>query len=281
MGKKLKKMVMKRKGLCDFVVSAAMVQGPEIGGSLGEFLSPVLGEGETLPDLELPITLLGRKLSLYGDAMVEADQGYFAAVAELAEVQKSAEAPSSQLKGKVLSLRSTCQGLFGEPSVQALALDFNVVPDRDAAGMLRQGEIIRDRLRSVSREFVSERWVNSPLDREAAAQEFEPEIAELRQAVALIVEHRKKVDTAKVRKDQTLEAFDRQFIRITRVLEAYFRVVGEVELADRIRPTVRQLGRDSGEEEKASSREDSESPEIAADAPSEPANSETQETAAA
>ncbi len=52
-----------------------------------------------------------------------------------------------------------------------------------------------------------------------------------------------------MRKDQALEKFDRQFIPIARVLEATFRVAGETELADRIGPTVRQLGRDGGEGE--------------------------------
>ena len=33
MGEKLRKMVMKRKGLCDLVVGATRVQGPEIGCS--------------------------------------------------------------------------------------------------------------------------------------------------------------------------------------------------------------------------------------------------------
>ena len=77
---------------------------------------------------------------------------------------------------------------------------------------------------------------------------MDAEIAELRLFVQRLVEQRKRVDTAKVRKDQTLEEFDRQFIPVARVLEATFRVAGETELADRIRPTVRQLGRDDGQE---------------------------------
>ncbi len=123
--------------------------------------------------------------------------------------------------------------------------------------MLRQGEIIREQLSSSDSELTPERWVKNSLAREEIAAELDGEIAELRIKVQRLVEQRKVVDTAKVRKDQTQEDFDRQFILIVRVLEATFRVAGETELADRIRPTVRQLGRDGGEE---SDQEDPEAP---------------------
>ncbi len=258
MGKKLKKMVMKRKGLCDFVVGATKVQGPEIGRSLREYLAPVLGVEETLPDLELPLVLLGRKLSSYGEALVEADQEYFEALAKLAETQASAESLSGLLKGKVLSLRSTCQGLLGDDSVEALALDFNVARDRDALGMLRLGEMILDRIRNSHIELVPRHWVSSPLDREALAQELEIEVGGLRQAVQRFVAFQKQADTAKVRKDQAMEEFDRQYGRIARVLEAFFFIVDEVELAGRIRPTARRLRQGVEEEDGTASGDASE-----------------------
>ncbi len=281
MGKKLKKMVMKRKGLCDFVVGAAKVQGPEIGGSLKEYLIPVLGAEETLPDLQLPMVLLGRKLAHFGDALVEADQEYFEAVAKLAEIQASMETLSSQLKAKVLSLRSTCLGLLGDESVQALALDFNVVRDGDALGMLRLGEIILDRIRNADIELVPKHWVSLPLDREALAQELEVEVGGLRQAVQWTVDRRKQTDTAKVRKDQAMDEFDRQYVRIARVLEAYFRVVDEVELADRIRPSLRQLDRNVEEEEETEVAATPETSGVDAPPVSESILSETPETATA
>ncbi len=258
MGKKLKRMVMRRKGLCDFVVGAARVQGPVIGRSLREYLAPVLGAEETLPDLELPMELLGRKLNGYGDALVEADQEYFQAVAKLDEAEASATSLSSRVKEKVLSLRSTCRGLLGDESVEALALDFNVTRDRDALGTLRLGEIVLDRIRNTDIELVPKYWVSSPLDREALAVELEVDVRQLQQAVQLTVDHRKLAETGKVRKDQAMETFDSQYRRIAGMLEAYFRIVGEIDLAERIRPTVRRLGKGAEEEEEAAAAEVSE-----------------------
>ncbi len=89
--------------------------------------------------------------------------------------------------------------------------------------------------------------------------------------VRRLVEQRKLVDTAKVRKDQALEELDRQFIPIARVLEATFRVAGETELADRIRPIVRQLGRDDGQE-KENDEPEAEKPEVQPESESDAAN---------
>ncbi len=174
-------------------------------------------------------------------------------------VRAEGAAPSRSLKDKILSLRSTCQGLFGEETLGPLALDFNLA--RDVRSVLRQGEIIRERIASSEEELVSDRWVKGALDREASPRELDPELDELRQVVERLVEQGKWVDTAKVRKDEALEEFDRQYILIARAVESTFRVAGEIELADRIRPTVRQLGRDDGKGKQAAASEASPRPE--------------------
>ncbi len=249
MGQKLRTMVMKRKALCDLVVGATRIQGPGVGGSLGEYLSPVLAEGETLPDLAVPIELYGRRLQSFGDAMVAADEKYLAELAKLDEVQAEGVVPTRSLKGKILSLRSTCHGLFGEETLGPLALDFNLA--QDVRGVLRQAEIIRERVATSERELTAKRWIEGSLNRDSSARELDPEIEELRVIVKRLVEQRKQVDTAKVRKDKAREDFDRNYIPIVRVLEATFRVAGEAELADRIRPTVRQLTRNDDQEQEA------------------------------
>ncbi len=253
MAQKLRKMVMKRAKLCDQVVGAARVQGPEIGNRLGGFLSPGLREGETVPDQGATIRLYGRKLQGFRDAMVDADADYLKQRAAFADLQLESERSTGKLNGSILSLRSTCEGLLGKDSLRPLGLDFNIV--QDPQGALRQGETVRERLVSSEGELTPERWVKASLVRDELVSELDGDLVEVRTMVRRLIEQRKVVDTAKVRKDQTLEEFDRQFIPIARVLEATFRVAGETELADRIRPTVRQLGRDDGrDEEEAESK---------------------------
>ncbi len=266
MAQKLRKMVMKRAALCDRVLGAARVQGPGIAVELGEYLSPALGEGETLPDLGSMIELYARRLQAFRDEMVATDAAHLKRRAELADLQLASEPPTGKLKGSILSLRSTCEGLLGKESLRSLGLDFNLA--QDPPGVLRQGEIIRERLLSAGSELHPARWLRSPLASNELADELDADVAGVRQAVQRLVEQRKLVDTAKVRKDQALEEFDRQFIPIARVLEATFRVAGETELADRIRPTVRQLGRDDGQEK--------ENDEPEAERPEEPSSSESE-----
>ncbi len=270
MGEKLRKMVMKRKGLCELVVGATRVQGPEIGESLGEYLSPVLGNEEALPDMAVQIELYGRKLQSFCDEMVRTDEIYLAEIARLDAVELEAQVPLRRAKDKILSLRYTCLGLIGEDSLRPLGLDFNLA--QDVPGVLRQAEIIRERVASAESELVPKRWMEAKLSREASAQELDPEIGELRIEARRLVEQRKRVDTAKVRKDDALKEFDRNYIPIVRLLEATFRVVGETDLADRIRPTVRQLTRnDTDEQETEPEAEPSEaSAEVPASEPAPP-----------
>ncbi len=266
MAQKLRKMVMKRAALCDLVVGAAQIQGPGIGHKLGEFLAPALCEGEELPDLGSTIGLYGRRLQGFRDVMVASDADYLAERAVLAGLYRESEQPTAKLKGSILSLRSTCEGLLGKESLRAFGLDFLIA--QGLPGVLRQGEIIRDRFLSSEGELTPERWVKDPLAREELAKELDEDIAAAKVMDQRIVEQRKVVDTAKVRKDQAIEEFDRQFIPIARVLEATFRVAGETELADRIRPTVRQLGRDDGREEETAEPE-AQAPEAKPDSESE------------
>ncbi len=266
MAQKLRKMVMKRAALCDLVVGAAQIQGPGIGHKLGEFLAPALCEGEELPDLGSTIGLYGRRLQGFRDVMVASDADYLAERAVLAGLYRESEQPTAKLKGSILSLRSTCEGLLGKESLRAFGLDFLIA--QGLPGVLRQGEIIRDRFLSSEGELTPERWVKDPLAREELAKELDEDIAAAKVMDQRIVEQRKVVDTAKVRKDQAIEEFDRQFIPIARVLEATFRVAGETELADRIRPTVRQLGRDDGREEETAEPE-AQAPEAKPDTESE------------
>ncbi len=247
MAQKLRRMVMKRAALCDKVAGAARIQGPGVGVRVGEILSPILRDGEVLPDPGLTIQLYGRKLQGFRDTMVATDSEHLKQRAVLADLFREGEAPTGKLKGSILSLRSTCEGLLGKDSLRSLGLDFNLA--QEPQGVLRQGEIIRERLLSSESELNPARWVRSPLARQELADELDGEVDELRLFVQRLVEQRKLVDTAKVRKDQAIEEFDRQFIPIARLLESTFRVAGETELADRIRPTVRQLGRDDGQEQ--------------------------------
>ena len=253
MGLKLRTMVMKRKALCDLVVGATRVQGQGVGDSLREYLSPVLKEEETLPDLTTPLELYGRKLQSYGATMVATDEAYLTELAKLDQMRAEGAAPTRILKDKILSLRSTCQGLFGEETLGPLALDFNLA--QGVRGVLRQAEIIRERVVGSDQELASDRWVNGSLDRESSARELDSEIDVLGRIVERLVEQGKRVDTAKVRKDDALETFDRQYILIARAVEATFRVAGETDLADRIRPTVRQLGREGGKDKQAAKPE--------------------------
>ena len=65
------------------------------------------------------------------------------------------------------------------------------------------------RARDFEEELVPTRWVEGPLNRETSDRTLDAEIGELRDAVERLIEQRKHVDTAKVRKDDALKTYDR------------------------------------------------------------------------
>ncbi len=84
---------------------------------------------------------------------------------------------------------------------------------------------------------------------------------------------------ALVAKQKAIEDFDTHFIPIAQTLEATFRVAGEVELADRIRPTIRRLTR-PGEDDGSPPSEESPSEESAESSEASPAPAVSAEVSA-
>lgn len=260
--KKLSRTVTKKKGLYDIVQGAARVQGPMIVKSLTEKLAPAFREDQSPPDLGSTIEVHTSWLSHVCNDMVQADEAHMALLDQMAQLRTAESAQSAGLRSLILRIRSAYKGLVGESSLAPLALDFKV--DQSAAGILRQSEIIRDRLLQAEvGDLVSVSWAPGPLDPQLLAAELDRHIQPLAETLRTIIDVRKQTDTAVVAKHQSIKTFDKEFVPAVQVLEATFRVAGHVELADRIRPTVRQLSRtnvpddEEGEPEEGSSDESS------------------------
>jgi hypothetical protein len=82
-----------------------------------------------------------------------------------------------------------------------------------------------------------------PLDSESLAREFDDDVEALTGTLREAVDQQKTADLSVVAKQKAIEDYDAAFIPIARALEAAFRMAGETELADRIRPTIRRLTR--------------------------------------
>ncbi len=253
MRQKLSALVMRRVNLCNLVLGAIRVQGAAIAASLGEVFAPLLKEDETPPDLAHQLDLYGRKLQQHCDHMVEADEVHLLKLVGYVKLRAQRGALTAALKEKILSLRSFCEGLMGESSLPELALNFKLA--QDPKGVLRQAEILWERLQQPGLELKPTRWTDSPPDPESVAREFEQEIGDLRQTQKELIDQQRQTDVTVVTKKQAIGSFDESFIPLVRLLESTFRVAGHIELADRIRPTVRRLRQTIAEEEKASESE--------------------------
>jgi hypothetical protein len=241
MKQKLSVEVLRRKSQCEIVLGAVRIQRQRITASIGEVLDPVLQPEETLPDFDLVIELYGRTLELHGSRMVEADEAHRRQLTRDAELRGRRGELKDHLKATFLTLRATCLGVFGESSLAVLGLDVNLA--QNAKGVLEQARIVRDRLRNPDLELVPARFLTGTIEPEDLARELDDGVETLARTLREIVDHRKTAEMTLVAKHEAIEAFDAVFLRFAQGLESTFRIAGEVELADRIRPTVRRLTR--------------------------------------
>jgi hypothetical protein len=254
MKQKLSQEVMRRKNLCEIVLGAVRIQGRRIADSLGEILTPLLQPEEQQPDFGLMFDLYGRSLELHCRHMEDADEAHRQQTTAFDEIRNRRDELSDRLKERYLSLRATCTGVLGEKSLAPLGLDINMAQEPKA--VLAQTRIVRDRLRRPGVALVPERWITgSPLDPESLAQEFDDDVEALTGTLREVVDQGKSVDILLVAKQKSIEDFQGAFIPIAQALEASFRVAGEVELADRIRPTIRRLTRPSEDEQPPASED--------------------------
>ncbi len=272
MKQKLSQEVMRRKSLGEIVLGAVRIQRPRIVEALAEVLNPLLQPEEVLPDFGLTLELYGRNLELHSRRMEDADEAHRQELTRFDRIRALRDELTDRLKERFLSLRSTCTGVLGESSLAPLGLDFNLA--QEAKGVLAQSRIVRDRLRQSDIELVPERWFTGSLDPESMAQEFDDDVEALSTTLRELIDQQKKVDVALVAKSQAIDDHDKTFIPIARSLEAMFRVAGETELAERIRPTVRRLTRPNegeapppAEESSEESAEESAEPSAEASAP--------------
>jgi hypothetical protein len=244
-------MVQKRKNLCALVVGAVEVQGEAVAASQVESIRQALPDGESPPDFYRPLRLYADRLVGKCDLMAGADSKHHEAAADSAKLLQASEEAMAVVKANILGLRGFCIGIVGEDSLRELALDYNVA--QDPKRVLTQGQMVYDRFYKPDLELLPIRLIKEPVDPKVLVEDLGKSNTILDLAVKAHVKQRKVVDTAYVLKKQTMKEFNVEFGPTAQYFEATFRVAGHTELADRIRPTVRQLqreedGEDAGEE---------------------------------
>ncbi|MEE8522383.1 MAG: hypothetical protein V3T72_00510, partial [Thermoanaerobaculia bacterium] len=233
---------------------AIVNHGPRVSDVLTEKFGPRLEEGETVPDFQqVQLFFLGI-LQAARFRMAEAEAKHVDELAGDDERRTLRQQAFDGLKSTILEQRDFFAGAFGPD--QAEMLGFPPQIGRSPMALLRQGERLVQHLTDPTAELPPPRLGQVTLDLVETAASVAPEVEALRSSMDVVGREVKLAQATRLDRDRAVEELDATLLWVARSLEAIYRLAGETELADRIRPATRRPGRPIGEEGEPSSEDE-------------------------
>jgi hypothetical protein len=224
------KMVADRLKLRKIVVGAVTANAPKVVQSLTEHLTPLLREGETLPDIQLVQELLMRLVQEREQELVAKDD---ANQLELLDVnpRDRRDRLAAEVYAEVVSLRKTAEGLYGIDGVRKL-LGFSGATAEDPELLLRQADQAMVRLRSDDVPTPESRSEGLETDLRQWPDRVEPKVRALEQVLQEIETERWFGFNTVSDKSGALSEFDFTVGNVTRIQRGLFALAGLFRAAE-------------------------------------------------
>jgi len=218
------KMVADRLKLRKIVVGAVTANAPKATATLTEALTPLLHEGETLPDLQLFQELLMRWVEQRAELLVAKDD---ANLLELLDVnpRDRRDRLAAEVYAEVVSLRESAVGLYGDEGAEKL-LGFSGRTAEDPELLLRQANQAMARLRSDDIPEPEFRGEGVVTDLEQWPDRVEPKVRALGQVLQELEIERWLGFQSVSEKSGALTAFDFTLGQVARIVRGLFALSG-------------------------------------------------------
>lgn len=242
MTQKISEQISQRKDLSSDLSARIGASIDAIASGYGEYLSPVLAEGEQPLDTRHQLVLIQRRVDRLGEGLGALDIGVVEKVHDTDKVRLDVDGLSGVVVSTMRSVRHTVRGGFGDDAVARVGLkgDFSRRPlrvyerARLAQGSLENPDLgLKPVLQVVAAdgaEVEEEATVIAPA---ALAASFEPALTQLGEH--LKVRYAEKVENVDARylRQRGIKEFDRQIRAIVRILKGIFLLAGRDDLAKR------------------------------------------------
>ncbi len=241
------KMVTDRSADASFVNAAAATFTQEVSPALGEVLSPLVGEGESMPDVTTLAALAARLVEQRLERLIEADKANIDAQAELIEPRQQRDQAFEQANRTIFGIRDICRGLYGREMSARIVPDESRIPQRPKA-FLHMAEHVLERLQDLERELPEQSLQGIAVERVDLSSNFETALEGLDEALAEVDLKRRGAEITQAAKNDAMSEFNVIYSASIRLLEALSILAGKPELASRIRPTRRRRSSGDGSE---------------------------------
>ena len=242
------KMVTDKSAEASFLGATASTFLREVSPPLAGSLSPLLAEGEILPDIPLLANLVVRFVESRLDRLIAADKANIDARANLLEPRLERDQASGLTSANLFGIRDICRGLYGRKLTARIIPDDRRIPQRPQA-LLHEAEHVLERLQDPDLALPERKLFGVTVDAGELVKNFEPSVAELRSALDEVDEKNREAQITQAAKDKAMAEFNAGFSAAIRLLESLAEIAGVPELADKVRPTRRR--RSGGQDEEA------------------------------
>ncbi|MFO0579619.1 MAG: hypothetical protein U1A78_36940 [Polyangia bacterium] len=225
------KQVVDRQKEAQAVLAAGTTHATEIVKGLTGLLQPELGRGEKLPDLSLLLQLMTRTLATAEQEMVAADEAYQHELLDDAAPRQARDDAAEALRQRLIDLRDTLRGLYGEPLVQAAG--FTSQTPLDPMLLSRFAGQISEALRKVT--LPKPRLPGLKLNAAELSTELDDLRAALDRALGDVARETREAQAAASERQARQDRFDERYAGIANLLIGLLRLCGKPDLAARVR----------------------------------------------
>jgi len=228
------RMVSRRQKFRKFVAGSVRAYADTVHTGLAETLTPLLQEGETLPDFALVQKLLLRLVRTQEAAMVEADGSNEQELGGEAFLRRRRDELLTALYTRVVEVRLAAAGVFGSAAAREL-MRLTEETSRDPEHLILQARQVIIHLRNPDVPIPAIQIDGIETDLETWISRVEAAIAELTPLLEDVETDKRVGITVIKEKQEAIDSFDSILRSVAQVLRGCFTLGGLGREAERLR----------------------------------------------